>query len=188
MLYRFMNSDTLAALQILQSEVHPQAHYQGPTNTNSGSKEGLSVYGLFQNLARTPQGKHLLRQYFLRPSLEMNVINERLNTSSVFLRTENDHALKGIAKSLGQIKNMKTVMIHLRKGVSNGQNKGGGIRCGVWSSLRSVRDDCFKALCNWLILLPVYISHVTSIRLFWRSDWCRKSSNQNQSGLSPFIS
>lgn len=58
----FMNSDTLAALQILQSEVHPQAHNQGPTNTNSGSKEGLSVYGLFQNLARTPQGKHLLRQ------------------------------------------------------------------------------------------------------------------------------
>lgn len=139
-----MNSDTLAALQILQSEVHPQAHNQGPTHTNSGSKEGLSVYGLFQNLARTPQGKHLLRQYFLRPSLEINVINERFNTASVFLRPENDHALRSIAKSLGQIKNMKTVMIHLRKGVSNGRSKGGGIRCGVWSSLRSVREGYSK--------------------------------------------
>ncbi|MCJ1471038.1 MutS protein msh5 [Pseudocyphellaria aurata] len=133
----FLNSDTLAALQIVQSEVHPQAQNQGPTKTNSGSKEGLSVYGLFQNLARTSQGKAQLRQYFLRPSLKMDVINERLNTASVFLRPENDHALNSIAKSLGQIKNMKTVMIHLRKGISNGQGKGGGIRCGVWSSLRS---------------------------------------------------
>lgn len=144
--YRFLNSDTLAALQIIHSEVHPQAQNQGPTNTNSGSKEGLSVYGLFQNLARTPQGKALLRQYFLRPSLKMSVINERLNTASVFLRPENDHALKSIAKSLGQIKNMKTVMIHLRKGVSNGQGKGGGIRCGVWSSLRSVREGLYQDL------------------------------------------
>ena len=156
-----MNSDSFAALQILQSEVHPQAHNQGPTNRNPGSKEGLSIYGLFQNLARTPQGKHLLRQYFLRPSLEMNVINERFNTASVFLRPENDHALKSIVYSLGHIKNIRTVMIHLRKGVSNGQNTGGGIRCGVWSSLRSVREVYSKAKGSLLIFLTVYISYIT---------------------------
>lgn len=132
-----MNADTLSSLQILQSDIHPQAHNQGPTNTNPGSKEGLSVYGLFQRLARTTQGKNLLRQYFLRPSLEINVINERLNTTALFLRPDNDGSLRSITNSLEKIKNMKTALTHLRKGISN--VKGVNIRCGVWSSLQSVR-------------------------------------------------
>lgn len=135
---RWINADTLASLQILQTEAHPQSHKQGPTNTSSGSKEGLSVYGLFSPLARTPQGKDLLRKYFLRPSLEKDLIDMRLDTIEVFVSPENHEPLQSIVRSLGPIKNMKTVMIHLRKGVSNGPGKGGGIRNGVWSSLRSV--------------------------------------------------
>ncbi|KAF6234396.1 hypothetical protein HO173_007429 [Letharia columbiana] len=133
----FVNADTLASLQILQSESNPNTHSQGPTNASSGSKEGLSVYGLFHHFARTPQGKYLLRQYFLRPSLDLNVINQRLETASVFLRPDNNGPMNGIVKSLGQIKNMRTVMIHLRKGISNGLSRGGGIKSGIWSSLRS---------------------------------------------------
>lgn len=135
-----MNADTLASLQILQSESHPQSHNQGPTKASSGWKEGLSVYGLFHHLARTPQGKYNLRQYFLRPSLDISIVNERLDTASVFLRPENSGPLNMLVKSLGQIKNMKTVLIHLRKGISNGMSKGGGIKSGVWSSLRSVEQ------------------------------------------------
>lgn len=134
----FVNADTLVSLQILQLESNPNTHSQGPTRASSGSKEGLSVYGLFHHLARTPQGKYLLRQYFLRPSLDLNVINERLDFASLFLKPDNRHAMNSVAKSLGQIKNMRTVMIHLRKGISNGLSKGGGIKSGIWSSLRSV--------------------------------------------------
>ena len=105
----------------------------------SGAKEGLSVYGLFHHLARTPQGKQLLRGYFLQPSLDIAVINERLDTASIFLRSDNNNSMNSIVKSLGHIKNMRTIMIHLRKGVSNGLSKGGGIKNGIWSSLRSVR-------------------------------------------------
>ncbi|KAL2043280.1 hypothetical protein N7G274_003586 [Stereocaulon virgatum] len=133
----FVNADTLASLQILQSESSPNTHSQGPMRASSGSKEGLSVYGLFHHLARTPQGKHLLRSYFLRPSLNMDVINERLETASVFLRPDNDSPLQKLTKNLGQIKDMRTVMIHLRKGISSGLGKGGGIKSGIWSSLRS---------------------------------------------------
>lgn len=135
---RWINADTLASLQILQTEVHPQSHKQGPTNTPSGSKEGLSVYGLFSPLARTPQGKDLLRKYFLRPSLEKDLIDMRLDTIAVFISPENYEPLQSIVRSLGPIKNMKTVMTHLRKGVSNGPGKSGGIRNSVWSNLRSV--------------------------------------------------
>lgn len=122
----------------MQSEANPNTHSQGPTKASSGSKEGLSVYGLFHHLARTPQGKYLLRQYFLRPSLDLDVVNQRLETVSVFLRPDNNGPMDGIVKSLSQIKNMRTVMIHLRKGVSNGLSKGGGIKSGIWSSIRSV--------------------------------------------------
>lgn len=144
---RFVNEDTLSSLQILQAESHPHSHNQGPTASSSGSKEGLSVYGLFHHLARTPQGKQLLRQYFLRPSTDLEIINERLDTACVFLRPDNHGPLTNITKSLGQIKNMRAVLTNLKKGVSSGISKGGGIKNGVWSTLRSVRsgDKSFSA-------------------------------------------
>ena len=133
-----MNADTLASLQILQSESNPNAQSQGPSKNAPGSKEGLSVYGLFHHLARTPQGKGLLRQCFLRPSLDLGIINERLEAVSVLLRSDNESRVGIMVKSLGQIKNMRNVMMQLRKGVTSGLTKHGGIKNGIWSSLRSV--------------------------------------------------
>ncbi|MCJ1431366.1 MutS protein msh5 [Xylographa pallens] len=133
----YVNADTLASLQILQSESHPNTHNQGPTNASSGSKEGLSVYGLFHHLARTPQGKFMLRQYFLRPTLDIDLIIERQDTASVFLRPDNAQHMDELIKSLKHVKNMKTIMIHLHKGMSNAISKDGGIKSGVWYSLRS---------------------------------------------------
>ena len=121
---------------MFRPESHPHSHNQGPTKKNSGSKEGLSIYGLFFQLAHTPQGKYLLRQIFLRPSLDIALINERLDTTTVFLRPENAVMIESLVKSLKKIQNMKTILIHLRKGVNgNASAKGGGIRRGVWGSL-----------------------------------------------------
>jgi len=120
----------------MEAELHPHAHNQGPNATSSGSKEGLSVYGLFHHLARTPQGKQRLRQMFLRPLLDLNGIVERHRTIGTLLRTENDTVRGGLTKSFKSIKNMKPVMMHLRKGVSASTNKTGGIRNGVWSTIR----------------------------------------------------
>ena len=136
--HRVVNSDTLSSLQIVHSEFNPNSHGQGSSNSkeNSGSKEGLSVYGLFHHLARTPQGKALLRLYFLRPTLNTHIINERLETIGVFLRPENDAPMYRIIKSMRSIKNMRTVMIHLKKGIDSPSNMG-ALKCGIWSSLRS---------------------------------------------------
>jgi len=166
MVLRFVNADTLASLQIVQSESSPNTHSQGPTKMASGSKEGLSVYGLFHHLARTPQGKSLLRQYFLRPSLDMAVINERLDTASIFLQPDNSSPMNSIMKSLGQIKNMRTVMVHLRKGVSNGLSKSGGIKSGIWSSLRSVwRPDSTQSAADEFSL---HFTRCRSEMLSWK--------------------
>jgi DNA mismatch repair protein MSH5 len=133
---RFINADTFLSLQVFQPESHPHSHNQGPTKKNSGSKEGLSIYGLFCHLAHTPQGKNLLRQYFLRPSLNIALINERLETTAVFTRPDNVVVVESLVKSLKKIRNMKTVLIHLRKGISGSASvRGGGIRRGVWGSL-----------------------------------------------------
>ena len=130
---RFVSPDTLLSLQIIQPESHPNAFNQGPGST--GSKESLSLYGLFHHYARTPQGKVRLRQTFLRPSLQLEHINSRLDFISVFIRPENAIPLQKLSKSMSMIKNIRTVMTHLHKGINGGNQKHGGFRSGVWATL-----------------------------------------------------
>jgi DNA mismatch repair protein MSH5 len=130
---RFINPDTLLSLQIIQPESHPNAFNQGPGST--GSKESLSVYGLFHHYARTPQGKARLRQTFLRPSLVLEDIDARLNFISVFVRPDNLIPLQKLSKSMSRIKNIRTVMTHLHKGINRGNQRFRGFKSGVWATL-----------------------------------------------------
>lgn len=172
---RFINADTLHSLQIIGSESHPHSHNQGPTKATSGSKEGLSVYGLFHHLARTPQGKYLLRQYFLRPSLNLEVIDERLDTITAFLRPENADTMANLVKDLQQVRNMRTIMINLRKGVSGGGGKSNGFSKNVWVGLRQV---CCPSYCSKLERLLMPLVHISSVANQGRAegyDRCGKS-------------
>ncbi|KAK0798959.1 hypothetical protein LTR75_009366 [Friedmanniomyces endolithicus] len=134
----FINADTLLSLQIMSTESHPNAQYQGPAGKgwSSGAKEGLSVYGLFHHQAKTSQGRALLRQYFLRPSLNIAVINERLQTISVLLRPDNTTSLDRLTGSLSKTKDMRLATTNLHKGVSAGLNRNRGISTSVWPSIR----------------------------------------------------
>lgn len=130
---RSIGTDTIDALQIIQTESHPNIFNQGPGV--SGTKESLSIYGLFHHLARTPQGKARLRQYFLRPSLDLEEINARLDFISEFVRPDNRITAEKLSKSLSRIKNMKTVMVFLRKGINYNNKRLGGFKSGVWATL-----------------------------------------------------
>lgn len=133
-----INADTLLSLQITSTESHPNAQQQGPAGKSGsgGAKEGLSVYGLFHHQARTSQGRAILRQYFLRPSMNFAVINERLNTISVLLRPDNSAVLDSLSDSLSKIKNMRAVTVNLRKGISASLNKNRAVSTSVWPGLR----------------------------------------------------
>ncbi|GAD99872.1 predicted protein [Paecilomyces variotii No. 5] len=131
----FINIDTLSSLQILQLESHPNAFNQGPGKTSSGSKESLSVYGLFHHLARSPQGKARLRQHFLRPSVDLETINSRHRFITVLVRPDNSPALDKMVSALKKIKNLHSVMVNLRKGVSVGSGKITGFKTTVWATL-----------------------------------------------------
>ncbi|KAE8134464.1 DNA mismatch repair protein Msh5 [Aspergillus pseudotamarii] len=131
----FLSGRTLLALQILESESHPSMVNQGPGRKSSSSKEGLSVYGLFQRFAYSPQGRHRLRQIFLRPSIDTDIICERHAFISVYLRPDNNNSLSKLTRSLKHIKNLRPVMVNLRKGISTGSGKITGFKTTVWATL-----------------------------------------------------
>ncbi|OAL29677.1 hypothetical protein AYO22_02091 [Fonsecaea multimorphosa] len=138
-----VNSDTLVSLQIVQPESHPNAFNQGPGGSSKGAKESLSVYGLFQHHALTPQGKARLRQAFLRPSLDVELINARLDFISVFVRPENQSVREQLTKSLGRIKNMRNTVTLLHKGIDGGKAKQNAFKGSVWESLLGF---CYHAI------------------------------------------
>ncbi|CAG8009356.1 unnamed protein product, partial [Penicillium nalgiovense] len=101
----------------------------------ASGKEGLSVYGLFQHFAYTPQGRARLKQTFFRPSVDLNMIRERHDFIGVFSRPDNLAALDKMTKALKHIKNLRPVMVNLRKGISTGSAKITGFKTTVWASL-----------------------------------------------------
>lgn len=138
----WINSNTFTSLQIIQSESHPNMFNQGPGEKSASGKEGLSVHGLFQHFTYTPQGRARLKQTFFRPSMDLAAIRERHDFIGVFSRPDNLAALEKTTKALKHIKNLRPVMINLRKGISTGSAKVTGFKTTVWASLLAVCLIC----------------------------------------------
>jgi DNA mismatch repair protein MSH5 len=71
----------------------------------------------------------------LRPSLDLEEINTRLDFICVFVRRENMILLDRLGKSMSKIKNMRITTTLLRKGINGTNQKYGGFKSGVWVSL-----------------------------------------------------
>lgn len=139
-------------------EPHPNSQNQGPSRS-CDSKEGFSVYGLFHYLARTPQGRYRLRQCFLRPSIDMDVISERLKAISAFLLPSNFEYLSDIGHCLRKIKNIRHSLANLRKGTRGGLQRGKPTGIPIWSQLQ---DFAFHALTIKDIVQEMHgVEHVT---------------------------
>lgn len=143
--------DTLTSLQIIEQEAHhnsfKQSHTKSASGSASGAKDNVSIYGLFQKFSRTPQGKKRLKQIFLRPCTDMEIINQRHNFISIYLQSVNISAIEKLYSSLKKIKNLRPIMTHLRKGVSSGNAKIRDFRSGIWETLLEVSltiDNCLN--------------------------------------------
>lgn len=132
--YMFVNSDALASLQIVQTELHPNSQVWGSNATKGNAKESLSVYGLFHYLACTPQGRAHLRQLFLRPVLDLGLIEERQRTIAALLQPDNGEGLDRVTSSLRKIKNIRSSFVQLRKGIEHPSANQTFDR-GVWSTI-----------------------------------------------------
>ncbi|CAN6557834.1 unnamed protein product [Malus baccata var. baccata] len=98
-LNNFLKLDAAAheALQIFLTDKHPSHMGIGR------AKEGFSVFGMM-NKCVTPMGRRLLRSWFLRPILDLEVLNNRLNAISFFLSSEElINSLHGTLKSVKDI-------------------------------------------------------------------------------------
>lgn len=131
----FINADTIVALQIMQPEFHPNSHQRGVGGSSSGSKESLSIYGLFHRHARTKQGRSKLRQIFLRPSLDMELIQERQLAIALFSQPAHAEGVRTLSKSLAKVAHMNLCIGLLRRGVDN-QGRKVSVNNNVWATLQ----------------------------------------------------
>ncbi|KAL2020184.1 hypothetical protein VTK56DRAFT_8708 [Thermocarpiscus australiensis] len=129
-----LSADTLVSLQILQSELHPNPQTRSSNSSEPKAKESLSVSGLLQALASTAQGKRTIRRMLLRPTTDLGLIQERQTSIAVLLRAENRDAVKNMRKQLRKLKNTKTLLLHVRKGVDRARGQL-SIRVGDWRAL-----------------------------------------------------
>ncbi|KAF6792026.1 DNA mismatch repair protein [Colletotrichum sojae] len=114
--FMFITRDTLSSLHIFQSELHPTSLMSGRGALGDGSKESLSLYGLFLPLVGTPQGKTKLRQMFARPLINVDEIRERQRSIATLLRPENTETLENITRALGKVKDVRKTLEQLQMG------------------------------------------------------------------------
>jgi len=131
----FVNADALISLRVLPSESHPVAQMLGPDKSKTGAGDSLSVYGLFHSLASTPQGKLKLRKLFLRPSLDIGVIEERHRTINLLLRPENSQVMEQVTAKLKRIRNIRRPLAQVRRGVYLPPGRA-SINKGVWATIQ----------------------------------------------------
>ncbi|XP_030014274.1 mutS protein homolog 5 [Sphaeramia orbicularis] len=99
-----IDSDTYSALQIFKSELHPSVY-----KLHSGEKEGLSLYGML-NRCKCKFGSKLLRQWFLRPTRDLDVLHRRQKVMRFFTSPQNSDILSTLQSSLRNIRNIATIL------------------------------------------------------------------------------
>ncbi|KAK1978268.1 muts domain V [Colletotrichum cereale] len=132
--FMFVNADTLSSLQVFQSELHPNSLMSGTGTAAVGLKESLSLYGIFHPLTGTPQGRAELRQLFLRPLVNIDIIRGRHNSISLLLQPGNETALENISQTLKKVMDIKKTLVQLQRGAESPANSA-SIERGVWWTL-----------------------------------------------------
>ncbi|XP_071730258.1 DNA mismatch repair protein MSH5-like [Rutidosis leptorrhynchoides] len=119
-LNKFLKVDSAAheALQIFQTDKHPSHMGIGR------AKEGFSVFGMM-NKCVTPMGKRLLRTWFLRPILDIDNLNSRLDFISFFVASE--ELLTALRNTLKSVKDVP----HILKKFNSPSSV---CSCGDWTS------------------------------------------------------
>lgn len=136
-------SEALRSLQIMRAEFHPNSQIWGPEAGGSSPKENLSIYGLFHPLAYTPQGRNTLRQMFLRPLLNIDLIKERQQTIFFFLRPSNSEIINQAGAVLRRAKNARTAISQLCGGIDS-PSSGRSFERGVWAILRGFAAQALR--------------------------------------------
>ncbi|XP_071733702.1 DNA mismatch repair protein MSH5-like isoform X4 [Rutidosis leptorrhynchoides] len=121
-LNKFLKVDSAAheALQIFQTDKHPSHMGIGR------AKEGFSVFGMM-NKCVTPMGKRLLRTWFLRPILDIDNLNSRLDFIQISFFVASEELLTALRDTLKSVKDVP----HILKKFNSPSSV---CSCGDWTS------------------------------------------------------
>ncbi|KRX05309.1 P-loop containing nucleoside triphosphate hydrolase [Pseudocohnilembus persalinus] len=100
----YINKETLDNLSIIKGELHPSL-IKGKGKT----KEGFSVYMIFERFVHTQMGKKKLRNWFLNPIFDINQINLRqdfIQFLTVYMQKDD---IQKINKGLNKIFDLKFI-------------------------------------------------------------------------------
>ena len=100
-----VDSASMLALQIFQEDRHPSAMGIGQ------SKEGFSVYGMLNSCASS-MGRRLLRLWFLRPIINLEVLNQRQDAVHFFMHAPD--VIKSVKAVLRKTKDVPQVLRRLQ--------------------------------------------------------------------------
>ncbi|KAG8930587.1 MutS protein msh5 [Tulasnella sp. 418] len=103
-----IDTDALTSLQVFCDQNHASVH-------SNRTKEGLSLFGILDK-TRTSLGRALLRQWLLRPSLDIPVILARYDAVECFSSSDNLDVADAIRTHLGGLKNLPRTLGFLRSG------------------------------------------------------------------------
>ncbi|EGC33574.1 hypothetical protein DICPUDRAFT_88710 [Dictyostelium purpureum] len=101
--YLLLENNDLYSLQIFSNKNHPSFYSKG------NSKEGLSLFALFDK-TKTSMGKKLLKTWFMRPSRNRNIIEERQSLIEYFSLQENQSIKSELQDYLKNIKDLRIII------------------------------------------------------------------------------
>ncbi|XP_065657265.1 mutS protein homolog 5 isoform X6 [Hydra vulgaris] len=97
-----------SALQIFHKELHPSVYKSG-----SCAKEGLSLFGIM-NRTKSQQGSALLRDWFLQPSKDISLIQNRLKAVAFFFNSRNVEIVVALQDALKNTKNILRILSKMK--------------------------------------------------------------------------
>ncbi|XP_022087928.1 mutS protein homolog 5-like isoform X2 [Acanthaster planci] len=105
-----VDENTYSALQIFQKERHPSAYKSG----GSGAKEGLSLFGIL-NKTKSVVGSRLMRVWFMRPSCDLALLNQRQDAVAFFMASANIEVTTSLQEYLKHVKNVARILKQMRQ-------------------------------------------------------------------------
>ncbi|XP_011405401.2 PREDICTED: mutS protein homolog 5 [Amphimedon queenslandica] len=102
-----MDETAFSSLRIFYRENHPSV-YKG----SSGSKEGLSLFGI-ANHTRSSLGHKLLKLWFLRPLKDIGTLSKRLDAIEYLSLIKNNETVASLTDCLKNIKNIPRILVRM---------------------------------------------------------------------------
>lgn len=106
--YLYVTPSSLKAMQIFDQEANPSR------SLGAASKEGFSVLGCLQETISTRAGQRLLRQWCLKPTRQISILESRLEIVSLLKLPRFAEYITFLRKRLRKVKDLQNIFHHFR--------------------------------------------------------------------------